>query len=77
MGTPNSQSRVMKVPIRVYNHVSGGIFSVSHDGADGMSVSVGQPSRGYDLLLGSAGQDGKLEEKIEERSRDSSKCTLP
>ncbi|KAI0307460.1 Rgp1-domain-containing protein [Multifurca ochricompacta] len=51
-GTPSSQSRVMKVPIRVYNH-----------------VSVDQPSRWYDLLLGSAEQGGRLEEKIEEKPR--------
>ena len=25
-GSPNSQSRVMKVPIRIYNHVSGACF---------------------------------------------------
>ena len=33
-GTPNGQSRVMKVPIRVYNHVSGRFLSVSHDWTD-------------------------------------------
>jgi hypothetical protein len=51
VGMPNSPSRVMNALICVYNHVSGGIFSVLHDGGDEMSVAVDQPSWWYDLIL--------------------------
>ena len=70
-GTSNSQSRVMKVPIRVYNHVSGRLHLLfTMIGADGMSAIASQPPRWCDLLTNSAENGGRLEEKIEEEPRN-------
>jgi hypothetical protein len=67
----------MKVPIRIYNHVSGRLlFQFRLIEVTGMfRFAANQPPRWYDLLTGPAEYGGKLEGKIEEGPRDMSKCT--
>ena len=75
-GVPSSQSRVMKVPIRIYNHVSGKVPSQFHSTElTECRPAASKPPRWYDLLTGSAEYGGRLEGKIEEGPRDIPKCT--
>jgi hypothetical protein len=66
----------MKVPIRIYNHVSGRFLFTFHSiGLTGCPLAASQPPQWYDLLTGSGEYGGRLEEKIEEGPRDLPKCT--